>query len=196
MKKIKILLMLLLCSQAFAQDVIQTKSGTTVNAVEGSIRVDVRNKRLLYKLPNIDKRKKIKIKEVVSASYKDHQFQTFDVDGKRRGFFILANDNGKRLGAISSRRSVSKGGFEVPYNRYELAVIDSAGKVIEYLSFTDVNNSNNIAIRQTAGTIVRSNFRDCPNVLERLRTFENTESKVQNGAIAELIDKPYSIHCQ
>jgi len=196
MKNSTILLLLLLCNHVIAQDVIQTKAGNKIEATEGSIWIDSKNKHVLYKLPNVKKRKKIKFKDVVSASYKDHQFQTFDVNGKSKGFLILVDANDKRLGAISTNRTVSKGGFEVPYMRYELAVIDNSGKVLQYLVFTDVNNPNNIAMRKVAGEIVRNNFQDCPNLLERLKTFENTDLKSVNGDIAELIAELYLISCK
>src|SRR5690606_31454738 len=83
--------LLLVCGQVTAQDYIETKSGEKILVVEGSINVEPGNKRLTYKLPNGVKRKKIKFKDLNSAKFKDYDFRTFDVDGKRKGFFILAS---------------------------------------------------------------------------------------------------------
>lgn len=187
---------LLLCQQMAAQDIIRTTEGAKITVVEGSIKVEPRNNRLTYQLPNSDKRNKIKFKALSSAMYKDHLIKTFLVEGRRKAFFILADADGKQLGVLPSKRSVSKGGFEVPYKRYEVVVINKDNVVSDYLVFTDVNNPANISLRNQAAELVQQQFNDCPNLIERLKTFENTDSKIENGQIVELLDNPYLISCK
>lgn len=188
--------LLLLCNQVIAQDFIETIDGKKINVVEGSIKVEPASKRLSYSIPNEEKRGKIKYKVLSKAVYKDNVIQTFDVDGKRRAFFILANSDGKKLGVLPTKRSVSKGGFEVPYKRYEFVIADKNDKVLESLVFTDVNSPQHISLRNQASELIIQHFADCPNLIERLKTFENSATNVRNGQVLEMLDNPYHISCK
>ncbi|HEX8269249.1 MAG TPA: hypothetical protein VF581_05100 [Flavobacterium sp.] len=190
-----IFLLLLVCCQLSAQDFIQTKEGNKITVVEGSIRVEPGNNRLTYKLPDVLKTKKIKYKDLSTASYKDRNFRTVEKDGKTRGYFIMADANGKQLGVLPAKRIVNKGGFDVPYKRYELAIIGK-DNTVETLVFTDVNNPKNIALREQARNLIIQQFGDCPTILERLKSFQNTDKKLEHSDVAKFLDDPYQIICK
>ena len=187
---------LLLGSGLFAQDVIQTKNGKSIVVVEGSIKVEPGNKKLRYKLASEPKAKKIKFKDIVSATYKEHYFRTVTIDGKVRGFFIMADLNGKQLGVNSRKRIVNKGGFDVPYQSIEMVVIEKDNSVSNYSVFTDVVNQKNNVLRGKAKTILIEQFSDCPNLIERLNTFAAADITVENLDIVKLFDNPYLTSCQ
>ncbi len=188
--------LLLFCNQVIAQDFIEKIDGTKINVVEGSIKVEPASNRLSYSTPNEEKRSRIKYKNLSKAVYKDNVMQTFDVKGKRRAFFILADADGKKLGVLPTKRSVSKGGFEVPYKRYEFVIADKNDKVVESLIFTDVNSPQHISLRNQASELISQHFADCPNLIERLKTFENSDTNIENGQVLEMLDNPYHMSCK
>lgn len=184
-----ILLLLFACGSLFAQDFITKTDGTRIDVVEGSIKMEHGNKKLQYATAN-GPVAKIKVKDLASASYKDHQIKTFIINGKRRAYYILANSNGKQLVSASSVRVASKGGFDVPYKRFEVAMI-SGDNIIFHSVFTDVNSEKNRALRQKAFESIVMNMSDCPNIVSRLQTFDSPES----GGITKFLDDPYVISC-
>ena len=192
MKICKLIALLVFCNYVSAQDVIATKSGS-IAVAEGSIHVTTSGKKLIYKKTAESKSEKIKVKDIISATYKDRQFVTYRFENKVRGGFLLTEKNGLKLIALTAKRSVSKGGFDVPYMRYELSIVGDS--VVKHLIFTDVNNQRNILLRKEATDLIRQNFADCSTIITRLNSFESDKKDIENPEITGFLDNPYFSIC-
>lgn len=183
---------LLLSNFLSAQDLIITKNDT-ISAVEGSIRVALSGKKMMYTNAKTFAKSKINVKDVISASFKDRRFVTYQIKNKVRGGFLLTENKDAKLIVLSSKRSVNKGGFDVPYMRYELSIVRNADT--KQLVFTDVNNERNIAFRAEAMQLIQDNFADCETIITRLKSFESDKKDIENPAITGLLENPYFTAC-
>ena len=183
---------LLLSNFISAQDLIITKNDT-ISAVEGSIHVALSGKKLMYINAKTSEKTKVKIKDVISATFKDRRFVTYQIKNKVRGGFLLTENKDAKLIVLSSKRSVNKGGFDVPYMRYELSIVRNSDT--KQLVFTDVNNKRNIAFRAEATQLIQGNFADCETIITRLKSFESDKKDIENPAITGLLENPYFTAC-
>ena len=183
---------LLLSNFLSAQDLIITKNDT-ISAVEGSIHVALSGKKLMYINAKTSEKTKVKIKDVISATFKDRRFVTYQIKNKVRGGFLLTENKDAKLIVLSSKRSVNKGGFDVPYMRYELSIVRNSDT--KQLVFTDVNNKRNIAFRAEATQLIQGNFADCETIITRLKSFESDKKDIENPAITGLLENPYFTAC-
>ncbi|HEX8563980.1 MAG TPA: hypothetical protein VF676_13470 [Flavobacterium sp.] len=192
----KLLLLLLLCNQAVSQDFIQKNDGTKRTIAKGSLHVSPANRAVFYQVPTSIEPISISYKDLDFARDGDRMFKVAMAGKKRRGFYILADRDGNQLGALFTRRHAIKGGFESPYIHYELAVIDSNGKVTKSMTFTDVNNEKNKNLRKEAISFMTANFPDCPNLRERLKLFSDLNDPDLNEALKAFFMDPYMTMCQ
>ncbi len=183
---------LLLSNFISAQDLIITKNDT-ISAVEGSIHVALSGKKLMYTNAKTSEKTKVKVKDVISATFKDRRFVTYQIKNKIRGGFLLTENKDAKLIVLSSKRSVNKGGFDVPYMRYEISIVRNGAT--KQLVFTDVNNERNIALRAEATKLIQNNFADCGTIIIRLKSFESDKKDIENPAITGLLENPYFTAC-
>lgn len=186
-------LFLLIGFQTFAQSFIQKTDGTKIMVSEGSIKVEPVNKRLTYYVSGDKTLHKIKYKDFDFASFNNRIFKSFKVKKKAYGFFVMGEADSKQLAVIWSNRIINKGGFDVPYKRYEIAVIDNSNAIVETISFTDVRNEKNDAKRSEAIALIKTHFERCPTLLNRLTPYENTEHAL---GITKFLEAPDYISCK
>lgn len=187
------ILFLLVSAQAFSQSFIKLNDGTRLPVVEGSIKVQPANNRLVYEFGN--KKGKVKYKDLDHAAFDGQLFRTFKDGKKVRGYFVLADDAAKTLAAIGVSKSRPAGGFESTFVRYEIAVFNAAGK-IESMVFTNADNEKNTLLRAEAAAMIRSHFADCEPLIQRLEAFEFGNTEQQNNGIAKFIDSKVYTSCK
>lgn len=187
-----LVIFLLIGIQAFSQSFIQKIDGTKIPVVEGSIKVQPANKRLVYSFGSKDL--KIKYKHLDFAVFDGMLFRTFREDNKVRGYFVLGESATKTLAAIAVTRSRPAGGFESTFVRYELAVFAN-NKLVESIVFTNEQSAKNTVLRADASAMIRSHF-DCTPLIQRLDAFEFGNTEQQNDGISKFIDSKMYTSCK
>lgn len=194
MKKI-LLLLLFFGLNAFSQQFIQKKDGTKITVADGSIRNEPRNKRLGYLLKDDLKEYHVSYKDLDFALYTDFLFKTFLVKKKPKGYFVLAEANGKTLVTFKQTKIKSRGGFESTYTHYEIGVLDSASNFVESLTFSDENSNSQIEERGKIIPMIKSQFPDCQKLLEKISLFESPPSDTKNTTILVFLNDPIFVKC-
>jgi len=195
MKKF-LLLIGLFSINAFAQNVIETKSGTKINPLENSIHIDANGKKIYYKLPDVVKEQKLKFSDLNTANFGDYRFKSFVIDKKSKAYYVLAEDKGKTLATIKTSKVISRGGFESILDFYELVVLDANSNLLASLSFSANNSDKNITERAGVNAFIEQYFPDCPKLLEKAKLFESNASDTTNRMIMTFLDIPIFIYCQ
>ncbi|HMI06562.1 MAG TPA: hypothetical protein VK528_03375 [Flavobacterium sp.] len=195
MKKL-LLFLLLLGANAFAQQFIQKKDGTKIIVADGSIHIEPSSKRIGYLLKDDQKEYHVKFKELDFASYGETLFKAFTVEKKTKGFYVIAENNGKTLVLNKQKRVKSRGGFESSYVHYELGVLDAAGNYAgEILSFTNETSNTSAETRSKIIPMVKAQLADCPKLLEKIVLFESPPSDTKNTMILVFLDTPVLVKC-
>lgn len=192
----KLLLFVSFLSLNISAQTIQKKDGSTIDVSGGKIHVEAGNKRLTYFLKDSKKEWHVKFKELDKAVFDDMVFKTFTIDGKAKGYYVVAESESKTLVTSKRTRIKSRGGFESTYIRYELAVLDKQNKVLEELVFTDENNEKKSAERAAVLPLIKRHFSDCPKLVERASAFESTPTDTKNNTILVFLNTPTNIKCQ
>ena len=184
------LILLLFCCNAFAQDSIQKADGTKFKIVTGSAVVYQKEKQVKYLLPDLDKPRMIAFKDLSQATSNGKLFKIFRDRKKIKGYYVITQNKNVSLAAISTKKTSTVGGFNVPYTLHEVAVFDH-GKILDKVSFTENNDRKNINKRVAAREMIINHFTDCVAVLERLAFFAGAESNLQEGDVVEFLKSPY-----
>ena len=195
MKKL-LLVISLISIQAFAQNVIETKSGTKINPVENSIHVDANGKKIYYKLPDVAKEQKLKFSDLSTANFGDYRFKSFAISKKSKAYYVLAEDKGKTLATIKTSKVISRGGFESVLDFYELVVLDANANLLASISFSANNSEKNIKERAGVNAFIQTHFPDCPKLLGNAKLFESNSSDTNNRMILTFLDVPIFVNCQ
>jgi hypothetical protein len=191
----KLLIICLLVSvQSFAQSYIQKKDGTKIPVVEGSVKVQPINNRLVYSFGGRDF--KIKYKDLDNAVFSGFLFRSFTVKNKARGYFVLAESTTKTLAAVGVPRTRQAGGFEINFVRYEINVFNTDGTLAESMTFTNEKNDKNMLLRADAAALIKSHFSACENLIQRLEAFEITNTEQQNDGVAKFVDSKVYTSCK
>lgn len=195
MKKL-LLLIGLISINAFAQNTIETKSGTKVIPIENSIHVDANGKKIYYKLPDVAKEQKLKFSDLNTANFGDYRFKSFAINKKSKAYYVLAEDKGKTLGTIKTSKVISRGGFESVLDFYELVVLDANANLLASISFSANNSDKNSKERAGVNAFIQTHFHDCPKLLEKAKLFESNSSDTNNRMIMTFLDIPIFVNCQ
>lgn len=194
MKKL-LSLLFLACISVSAQTIVK-KDGTEINVSQGTIHVEPGNKRLTYFLKDSKKELHVKFKELDRANWGDFIFRTFTIDGKEKGYYVVAETASKTLVSAKRTRIKSRGGFESTYTHYEVAVLDKQNKVVEALSFTDENTDKKSAERGKVVPMISTHFHDCPKLTERAGAFESPPNDTKNTTILVFLNDPVFVKCE
>jgi len=191
-------LLLFLCLvtlNAFSQSVIQMKDGSKITVKDQSIHVSPNSKKIHYKLSDVEKEQKVKFSAVDFAKFDEHYFKIFTINKKTKGYYILAEANGKTLATIKSGKVISRGGFESVLDFYDLLVLDKENNIVEQLTFTGNNSEKSIESRSKVLSIIQTHFQDCPKLLEKAKLFESNASDTNNRMIMTFLDVPTYVSC-
>lgn len=171
-----------------AQSLIVKKDGSRVEAE--SVHIEAGNKKISYKLKDDSKTYKIKFKEVKEATWGDFIFQTLTLDSKEDGYYLMGQEQGKKLLVRKRIRIKSRGGFESNYVHHEVFVTDAQNRVIEALSFTDENNEKKAAARAKVIPMVQQHFASCKDLVQKFALFEGGDK------ILVLLNEPTFTACK
>lgn len=177
----------------FAQS-IQKTDGTFIDVTGGQIHVEAGNKRLAYFQKESKKAQYIKFKDLDQAVWGDFLFKTFEIGGKRNGYYVVAKDGDKTLLVSKRSRNKSRGGFESTYTRYELVVLD--GKLNEQLVFTDENSDKKIEQRRNIIPMIKTHFQSCKPLIEKVTAFESPASDTSNRTVLVFLNDPVYVQCK
>lgn len=188
------LLLLVLASLPIgAQNLIEKKDGTKIEPE--TIHVEPGNKRIVYFLKDSKKEMRVKFSDLKQALWNGLVFKTFAIQGKDKGFYIIAESNGKTLVSTKRTRIKSRGGFESTYNHYEVAVLQQ-NNVLESLSFTDENTDKKATERSKVIPMVKAHFGQCAKLTEKMAAFESPASDTKNTTILVLLNDPVLVKCE
>jgi len=190
------LMLCLLSVSAFSQPFIQKKDGSKIAVLENSIHISPNHKRLYYKLPDVEKEQRLKFSAIEAARFADYYFKTFAVNKKTKGFYVLAEANGKTLATIKYGKIISRGGFESVLDFYELVVLDANSNLLTSISFSANNSDKNSKERAGVNALIQTHFPDCPKLLEKAKLFESIASDENHRMIMTFLDVPTFINCQ
>ena len=174
---------------------IQKKDGSTIDLAGGKIHVEAVNKRIVYFEKDSKKEQRVKFKDLKQASWDDFVFQTFEIAGKTRGYYVVAQQNGKSLLVSKRTRVKSRGGFESTYTHYEMAIVDAQSAMVDALEFTDENTDKKIGERAKIIPMIETHFAGCTKLIEKTRAFESPASDTQNKTILVLLNEPTLVKC-
>lgn len=188
-----LLLLVLASLPVGAQNLIEKKDGTKIEAE--TIHVEPGNKRIVYFLKDNKKEMRVKFTELKQALWNGLVFKTFTIEGKDKGFYVIAESGGKTLVSSKRTRIKSRGGFESTYNHYEVAVLQQ-NNAIESLSFTDENSDKKAAERSKVIPLIQTHFGQCPKLTEKVSAFESPASDTKNTTILVLLNDPVFVQCE
>lgn len=188
-----LLILILATLPVGAQNLIEKKDGTKIEPE--TIHVEPGNKRIVYFLKDSKKEMRVKFTDLKQAIWNGLVFKTFSVDGKDKGFYVIAEAGGKTLVSSKRTRIKSRGGFESTYNHYEVAVLQQ-GKIVESLSFTDENSDKKAGERAKVIPMVKGHFTQCPKLAEKVSAFESPASDTKNTTILVLLNDPVFVKCE
>ena len=192
----KLALLLLFAGLNVLGQSIRKNDGTTIDVAGGEIHVEAGNKRLTYFQKDSKVAQRIKFKDLNQATWSDFKFKTFAIDGKPKGYYIIAEDGGKTLACAKRIRIKSRGGFESTYTQYEVVVLDAQNKILDAGSFTDENTDKKATERGKVIPMIKSHFAACPKLVETVTAFESPPSDTKNTTILALLNEPTIVKCE
>ena len=175
---------------------IQKKDGTTIDLTGGNIHVEAGNKRLVYFQKDSKVEQRVKFKNLNQATWGDFRFKTFDINGKLKGYYIIAENAGKTLLSSKRIRIKSRGGFESSYTHYEVVVLDAQNRILDAVSFTDENTDKKAIERGKVAPMIKNHFANCSKLVEKATAFESPPSDTQNTMILVLLNEPTFVKCE
>lgn len=187
-------IILFFVAQGYSQSFVQWKDGRKMMIIEESFKVQPKHKRIVFQQTD-SQMVKLKFKELDSAVVGNFRFKANKIHNKVRGNYELASSLKTVLLAQSTMKSRPAGGFEIPYTHYDLFIIDKNSEVVKFkTSFSSGNNTKDIARRLEALNEVKSHFKDCKKVIERISAIEAAEANIDR-VIEEFIKVPIYVLC-
>lgn len=193
MKRILTFLVLTTAIQGFSQGILFQKGEIPKLIQKESILVEWRSNKVSFLLADGTKRESVRFKNLDSIVYDKVVFKTFEVDKKRKGYFVIARHDGYTLATLNKKYTVSRGGFSVDYSKHDIAVFKN-DKLVEQISFTENNDRKNIDARVLATKLIERYFGSCPSISEKLS--QPYEGALQHGAVVGLLGPVTSPYCK
>lgn len=185
-----LLLLLLGCANAFAQQYAVKKDGSKIPLY--SFHVNESKKRLDYKVNSLENN--IAFADIDSIVNDKKVLKRFDLSKKPRLLYVIASSKGKTLATANHAVSRYRGGFESTIKQYEVLLIEN-GKVVESVKCTASKSKEEADNRAEVFRIASANFMDCNPLMERLALLEGPEDS-DNLILLNYLDNPERLHCK
>ncbi|MEO0059355.1 MAG: hypothetical protein RLZZ312_1002 [Bacteroidota bacterium] len=184
------------CFGAWAQtSYILTKSGKKFEMQYSSIQIAVLDKLVNFKTLS-GSAKEVAFSDLDVAKFGNFMFKSFKfVENKNNNcFFVLAESAQKTLISIGIPAAESDEDVSLVPTKYEVYVLDSNYKVIDFLFFNNQKSEKGAIGRSELQDFIRRNFEDCSDVIDRFGDFEKLNSPQYMGIIG-FFSKPIYVNC-
>lgn len=196
MKKLFILFSLLSIGNSFAQTAyFLNKKGEKTIMRDDSVEIVVEADRIAYAENGKNWEKYIRFKDLDYAIVGPYVFKSFilvnqknDRDKKESAYFLVAETKNRKLLSKKITTITNYNTIET----YYIYAIDNNNKIQDFIIFTTANNY--IAARGKITPLMKNNFSDCPEVMEKFLKFKDTDDKHLN--VLEFFDTPEYIKCK
>jgi len=204
--KIKLLSLLffaLYLNNAFSQEgfIINTDGEKII--VDGSkVELLPSDEKFEYQELGSDKKSKIRVDKITSATFGNFRIETFSIEKKPRAYFIIAEMLGKKLvgySFITSKVSVKHGPSSMSPNptssknvmgqskttfftKYFYYIVDESNKMVEALEFDSLYGDKNAKKRDAAEAVLRKYFSNCPELIGRLNKYDTSMMNFENAS--------------
>ncbi len=190
----KLFILILLTTNIFAQnDFIITNEGEKIEVEDTTIGVNYNSKSVEYKSLEKSKIKSIDFSDFSYCYFEGYVFMTFDLNKNNsiKGYFVIADSkNRKLLSVVLPPDNDGYNKFKDQNVKYEYVIIDENETVIERLTFDNIKSESNSIVRGLISMKLKNQFKDFPEFLERLKTFDNVIADSGNLKILELFEFP------
>lgn len=196
MKQLFILFSLLSMSYSFAQtSFFYDKKGKKTIMRDDTVEILVVDDRLSYAENGKDWEKYIRFKDLDYAIVGPYVFKSYilidekkDKTLKETAYFLVAETKTRKL-LSKAITTVTKYGSSTTYHIF---AIDNDNKVQDYIIF----NTSNIYInaRGKITPLMKKNFSDCPEVMDKFLKFDDNDDKHLN--VLGFFDSPEYIKCK
>ncbi len=190
----KIALLFLLTNSMFSQnDFIITNEGEKIEVEDTSIAINYVNKALEYKSLEKGKAKNIDFKDFSYCYFEGYVFMTFDLykNNTIKGYFVIADSKNKKLlSTVLPPEPDDYNKFKSQTVKYEYYIIDENSTVLEKLAFDNIKIESNSTTRSLIPIKLENQFKEFPEFLDRLATFNSKDDDDYNLKILELFEYP------
>ncbi len=185
---------MLLTTTVYSQnDFIITNEGEKIEVEDTTIAINYANKALEYKSLEKRKAKTIDFTDFSYCYFEGYVFMTFDLykNNSIKGYFVLADSkNRKLLSTVLPPDTDDYNKFKSQTVKYEYYIIDENTTVLEKLAFDNIKIESNSTTRSLIPIKLKNQFKDFPEFLDRLATFNSKDDDDYNLKILELFEFP------
>ena len=190
----RLILFLLATSPIFSQnDFLITNSDQKIDIEDGTIIINSLEKTIDYKLLDKHKSKSINFNQLNYCFFENYVFMTYDLynDNNIQGYFILA-DTPKRklLSIILPPEADIYNKFNNLETKYRFIIIDENSKILEQYVFDNIKLESNSINRSLISNKIKNQFKEFPEFISKLASFENINDDKFNLKILELFEFP------
>lgn len=190
----KLFLLILLTTNVFAQnDFIITNEGEKIDVEDTTIGINYQDKSLEYKSIEKNKIKSIDFSNFSYCYFEGYVFMTFDLNKNKaiKGYFVIADSKKRKL--LSVVLPPDNDGYNKFKNqnvKYEYVIIDESEAILEKLTFDNIKSEINKTIRSQISMKLKNQFKDFPEFIDRLKSYENVIGDNDSLKILEMFEFP------
>lgn len=190
----KLFLLILLTTNVFAQnDFIITNEGEKIDVEDTTIGINYQDKSLEYKSIEKNKIKSIDFSNFSYCYFEGYVFMTFDLNKNKaiKGYFVIADSKKRKL--LSIVLPPDNDGYNKFKNqnvKYEYVIIDESEAILEKLTFDNIKSEINKTIRSQISMKLKNQFKDFPEFIDRLKSYENVIGDNDSLKILEMFEFP------
>ncbi len=196
MKKILLLFVFFTTFGAFAQDAyIVDKKGKKTFVRNDAVEIINIDKRISYKLPGKTWEKYITYKDLDYAMFGQYYFKSFTIDGKKTAYFVLAEDDNRKLVGISIQVTTTSGTMSSTTVYNYLYVVENDTTILYDLLVKDLKNKKNRTKRTEIPEKIKSYFPDCNPLHDRIDGLLQNDEDPEFMSILSLVENPVYLKC-
>jgi hypothetical protein len=190
----KITLLFLLTTSMYSQnDFIITNNGEKIEVEDTTIIINYLDKAIEYKSLEKNRTKTIDFSDFSYCYFEGYVFMTFDLNKNKsiKGYFVIADSkNRKLLSVVLPPDADDYNKFKNQTVKYEYVVIDENTNILERYTFDNIKIETNKTVRSLLPIKLKNQFKDFPEFLDRLKSYENVIGDNDNLKILELFEFP------
>ena len=172
-----------------------SKNGNKIEMQNNSLQVLVLDKIVSFKT-SAGSSKEMSFSDISEAVFGSYKFKSFKFPENKSNncFFVLAETNSKSLIFIGIPAAESEeGAVNVPL-KFEMYVLDTSSKVLDFLSFNNLKNDKGVKGRSEVHDFLRRNFVDCLDLMDRFADYDKINLPQYMGILGFFM-KPTFVKC-
>ena len=195
----KVLFCFFVSLSTFSQEsFIVLNDGAKISIQETSVRIISFENKILYKNINKSGEQSIEFKDFDYIIYSNFKFKAIGLNKRKEkdGYFILAETDNKLLLSKVIMAKPQEEDEEPQKPSFQLLITDNQFNTLATMLVDDETNSKSSEQRNLILPLIKLNFPNCDNLLNRVIDYDKKNGDQKNRSILGIFNSPLFIDCK